>query len=239
MDAVTASAGPRPGPRAAAPAVEPSRARRLHQGLQRVLLRPWVKPVLLLLILLPLASWVWRGFHDALGANPAETILRGTGLWTLRLLCLTLLITPLRTWGQLPAVARWRRMLGVSAFGYGALHFLAYAWLDMGFDLAAIVRDLDKRPFALVGFLALLQMVPLAATSFNRAIKAMGAARWQKLHKLVWPVIALGLLHFLWMRAAKHRYDEVAVYAAIVLVLIAARWLHARRSAAAPRPAAR
>ena len=115
-------------------------------------------------------------------------------------------------------------MLGLTAFGYALLHFLAYAWLDMGFDVAAIVRDLDKRPFALVGFAAFVGLLPLALTSFNRAIRALGAARWQALHQLVWPVIALGLLHLLWMRAAKQRYDEVSVYAAIVLLLIVARW---------------
>jgi sulfoxide reductase heme-binding subunit YedZ len=200
-------------------------ASRAHTQLQRSLLKPWAKPLILLLCLLPIAGWFLGGVNNTLGANPAETILRGTGLWTLRMLCITLAVTPLRTWGKLPGLARMRRMFGLTAFGYGVLHFLSYAWLDMGFDLAAIVKDLDKRPFALVGFLALLLMLPLALTSFNRAIKAMGAARWQLLHKLVWPVIGLGLLHFLWMRASKQRFDEVALYAALVLLLIAARWL--------------
>lgn len=213
-------------------------ASRVHTLLQRALLKPWAKPLILLLCLLPIAFWFWRGFNNTLGANPAETILRGTGLWTLRMLCITLAVTPLRTWGKLPGLARMRRMFGLTAFGYGVLHFLSYAWLDMGFDLAAIVRDLDKRPFALVGFLALLLMLPLALTSFNRAIKFMGAARWQLLHKLVWPVIGLGLLHFLWMRASKQRFDEVALYAALVLLLIAARWLRSRMAPVAARPAA-
>ncbi|MEY8876886.1 MAG: sulfite oxidase heme-binding subunit YedZ [Leptothrix sp. (in: b-proteobacteria)] len=211
----------------------PSVGARLRAAVQRAIVKPVAKPLLLLALLLPLAWWVWGGFNNALGANPAETILRGTGLWTLRLLCLTLLVTPLRQWAGLSALARWRRMLGVTAFGYAVLHFLSYAWLDMGLDPAAILKDLNKRPFALVGFLALLLMTPLALTSFNRAIKALGAARWQKLHKLVWPVIALGLLHFLWMRSAKHRYDEVAVYATLVLLLIGARLLWARRARAA------
>ncbi|MDP4302285.1 protein-methionine-sulfoxide reductase heme-binding subunit MsrQ [Leptothrix discophora] len=201
------------------------------------MLRPWVKPLVLLIALLPLAGWIWGIAADRLGPNPAEALLRGTGLWTLRLLIVTLAITPLRLWTKLPALARWRRMLGLTAFGYALLHFLSYAWLDMGFDAAAIVRDLDKRPFALVGFAAFVGLLPLALTSFNRAIRALGAARWQALHQLVWPVIGLGLLHFLWMRAAKHRYDEVSVYAAIVVVLIAARlakgstvaWFKARR----------
>lgn len=206
----------------------PGALARAHAALQRGLLRPWVKPLVQLLVLLPLASWFWRGFHDTLGPNPAETILRGTGLWTLRLLCLTLAVTPLRVWGRLPALARWRRMLGLTTFGYGLLHFLAYAWLDMGLDAAAIVKDLDKRPFALVGFLALAAMLPLAATSFNRAIRALGAARWQRLHRLVWAVAALGLLHFLWLRASKSREAEVLVYAAIIAVLLLARLVRPR-----------
>ncbi|MGY0197392.1 sulfite oxidase heme-binding subunit YedZ [Leptothrix sp. BB-4] len=211
------------------------------------LLRPWVKPLVLALALLPLAGWIRGIAADSLGPNPAEALLRGTGLWTLRMLCITLAITPLRLWFGLPALARWRRMLGLTAFGYALLHFLSYAWLDMGFDAAAIVRDLDKRPFALVGFVAFVGLLPLALTSFNRAIRALGAARWQALHQLVWPVIALGLLHFLWMRAAKHRESEVLVYAAIVAVLIAARlakggtvaWFKARRRPSSAGPVRR
>jgi len=209
------------------------------------LLRPWVKPLVLALALLPLAGWILGIVNNSLGPNPAETLLRGTGLWTLRMLCITLAITPLRLWTGQVALARWRRMLGLTAFGYASLHFLSYAWLDIGFDPAAIVHDLDKRPFALVGFAAFVGLIPLALTSFNRAIRALGAARWQALHQLVWPVIALGLLHFLWMRAAKHREAEVLVYAVIILVLIAARlakggtvaWFKARRRPSSAGPA--
>lgn len=191
--------------------------------LNRVLAHPAVKPLLFFVCLLPLGVWVWRGFHDALGANPAETLLRGTGEWTLRFLCLVLVVTPLRRWTGLSAAARWRRMLGLYAFFYAVLHFLAYAWLDMGFDPAAIGRDLVKRPFALVGFAAFVMLVPLAATSTNRIIKAMGAARWQRLHRTVYVIVLLGLLHLFWMRASKHRYDEVMVYAGIIAILLGAR----------------
>ena len=111
-------------------------------------------------------------------------------------------------------------MLGLFTFFYGCLHFLSYSWLDMGFVLDDIVRDIIKRPFILVGTSALLLMSPLALTSFNRAIKAMGAARWQLLHRLVYGVALLGILHFFWMRTAKHNYAEVAVYAAIVTALL-------------------
>lgn len=124
-------------------------------------------------------------------------------------------------------------MLGLFVFFYAVLHFLAYAWLDMGFDLATITRDIPKRPFALVGFLALLLLVPLAATSFNRAIKTLGASRWQALHKSVYAVVLLGLLHFLWMRAAKNNFAEVAVYAAVIAILLGWRAQNAWRARAA------
>ena len=119
-----------------------------------------------------------------------------------------------------PTLLRFRRMLGLFAFFYVLLHFLSYAWLDMSFELQAIVVDIPKRPFALVGFLAFVLMIPLAATSFNRAIKALGGKRWQALHKLIYAVVLLGLLHFFWMKAAKNNFAEVAVYAAVIAALL-------------------
>jgi sulfoxide reductase heme-binding subunit YedZ len=116
-------------------------------------------------------------------------------------------------------------MLGLFTFFYGCLHFLAYSWLDMGFVLADITRDIAKRPFILVGFSALVLMLPLAATSFNRAIKALGGARWQALHRLVYLIVLLGLLHFFWMRAGKNDFGEWSIYAVIVTVLLAWRLL--------------
>jgi sulfoxide reductase heme-binding subunit YedZ len=204
-------------------------------ALNRVLLHPAAKPLLWLLCLLPLAGWIWGGFSSGLGANPAETILRGTGEWTLRFLCIVLAVTPLRQWSGLHALARWRRLLGLYVFFYSVLHFLAYAWLDMGFDPAAMAKDLAKRPFALVGFLGFVLLIPLAATSFNRAIKALGAARWQRLHRLVYAVAGLGLLHFFWMRAAKHRYDEVLAYGLVLAILLGWRLWHRFRTARADR----
>jgi sulfoxide reductase heme-binding subunit YedZ len=199
----------------------------------RWLLSAWAKPLLFVLLLLPLASLVWGAVADTLGANPAEALIRSTGDWTLRMLCLTLAVTPLRQTFGLPALARFRRMLGLFTFFYGLLHFLCFAWLDMGLDMQAILADIPKRPFILVGTAALLLMLPLAATSFNRAIKAMGAARWQALHKAVYAVVLLGLLHFFWMRAGKNDFAEVAVYAAVVAVLLGWRlWRRFGRSAA-------
>ena len=179
-----------------------------------------VKPLLFLLALWPFGALLHGALTNGLGANPAEALTRGTGDWTLRFLCLTLAVTPLRQWTGWTAVARWRRMLGLYTFFYGTLHFLCYAWLDMGFDPAAIVRDIPKRPFVLVGTLALLLMAPLAATSFNRAVKALGAARWRLLHRLVYGVAPLALLHFFWMRSAKNNLGEVGVYALIIALLL-------------------
>lgn len=195
------------------------------------LLHPAAKPLLFVLCLLPFASLLHGAFTNTLGANPAEALIRSTGDWTLRFLCITLAVTPLRTLLKQPALARFRRMLGLFAFFYVVLHFLAYGWLDMGFDAAAIARDIPKRPFALVGFVAALLMVPLAATSFNRAIRALGAARWQALHRTVYAIVLLGLLHFFWMKAAKNDFAEVAVYAAVTALLLG--WRLRRRLQAA------
>jgi len=196
-------------------------------------MHPAAKPLLFGVALVPLAWLVWAAANDALGANPAEALMRGTGDWTLRALCLTLAITPLRQLTGWHALLRLRRMLGLFTFFYGLLHFTAFAWLDMGLDAAAIVADIPKRPFILVGTAALLLMVPLAATSFNGAIKALGAARWQALHRSVYAVAVLAVLHFFWMRAGKNDFAEVAVYAAIVAALLG--WRAWRRFGAAPR----
>lgn len=184
------------------------------------LLHPAAKPLVFLLCLAPLASLVWGVVANTLGANPAEALIRGLGDWTLRLLCLTLAITPLRQALGLPALARWRRMLGLFAFFYGCLHLLAYAWLDMGLDLGEIARDIAKRPFILMGFLAWALMIPLAATSFNRAIRALGSARWQALHRLVYVLVLIGLAHFIWLRAGKNNFAEPAVYGVVLALLL-------------------
>jgi sulfoxide reductase heme-binding subunit YedZ len=189
-------------------------------GVNKLLLRPWAKPVLFVLALGPFAWLFYGAFANTLGPNPAEALIRSSGDWTLRLLCVTLAITPLRQLSGWHALARLRRMAGLFTFFYGVLHFLAFAWLDMGFDLDAILKDIGKRPFILVGTLALLLMLPLAATSFNRAIRTLGAKRWQLLHRLVYATALLALLHFFWMRAAKHNFGEWSVYAAIMAVLL-------------------
>lgn len=205
--------------------------------MNRLLSHGMAKPLLFVLALWPLAWLLYGALTDGLGANPAEALMRGTGDWVLRFLCLTLAITPLRQWTGWTALARLRRMLGLFTFFYALLHFLCYAWLDMGFELADIARDIPKRPFVLVGTLALLLMAPLGATSFNRAIKALGAARWSQLHRLIYLIVLLGLLHFFWMRSAKNNFGEPAVYAAIVAVLLGWRlWMAWRtRTSAGPQ----
>ena len=200
--------------------------------MNRWLLRREAKPLLFLLALLPLFWLLYGAIANTLGANPAEALIRSTGAWTLRMLCLTLAVTPLRQLTGWSALARLRRMLGLFTFFYGVLHFLCFAWLDMGFDLAAMLKDIPKRPFILVGSAALLLMLALAATSFNRAIKAIGAKRWQALHRSVYAVALLALLHFFWMRAAKNDFAEWSIYAAVIALLLGwrlLRWVMARR----------
>ena len=182
------------------------------------------KPVLWLLCLSPFVWLVWGAANDALGANPAEYLIRATGDWTLRLVCVTLALTPLRVMAGLPELARLRRMLGLFTYFYVVFHLLCYSWLDMGFEWADIVNDIAKRPFILVGFSAFMLLTPLALTSFNRAIRWLGAKRWQGLHRLVYVIAVLAVLHFFWMRAGKNDFVEVLVYASVLLALLAWRF---------------
>jgi len=191
--------------------------------MNRFLLSPLAKPLLLAVCLLPCAFLVYAAASDQLGANPAEALVRSTGDWTLRFLCLVLAVTPLRIQAGLPSLARFRRMLGLFVYFYVLLHLLCYSWFDMGFELQDIARDITKRPFILVGFAAFVLLTPLAATSFNRAIRWLGAPRWRVLHRLVYGIAVLGVLHFFWMRASKNNLAEVVVYAGIVGILLAWR----------------
>jgi sulfoxide reductase heme-binding subunit YedZ len=211
-------------------AASPARPQRVG-GMSRLLLHPAAKPLLFVLALLPLAWLVWGAATGALGANPAEALIRRLGDWTLRGLCLTLAVTPLRQLTGWAALARFRRMLGVFTFFYGSLHLLAYAWLDKSLLPADIAHDIAKRPFILVGFATWALMAPLAATSFNRAIKALGAARWQALHRLVYLLAPLAVLHFFWMRAGKHNFLAVYVYGGVLAALLMWRLVRAMRPA--------
>ena len=187
------------------------------------LLRPWVKPLLFALCLLPLAWLIGAAASDRLGANPAQALIRASGDWTLRLLCLALAVTPLRLALGLPALARFRRMLGLFVFFYALLHVLCYAWLDMGLAFDDIGRDIAKRPFILVGIKALGLLTLLAATSPRAMVRWLGGPRWQWLHRSVYLVALLALLHFWLMRAGKNDFAEVLVYGALLAALLLAR----------------
>ncbi len=178
------------------------------------------KPFIFVLCTLPFFYLLWGASNDALGANPAEYLIRATGDWTLRFLCITLAVTPLRVATAIPELLRMRRMLGLFVYFYASIHLLCYGWLDMGFEWIDIAADIAKRPFILVGFTAFVLLTPLAATSFNRGIRWLGAKRWQLLHRAVYGVAVLAILHFYWMRAGKSNFAEVIVYGAILAALL-------------------
>lgn len=193
---------------------------------RKALLHPAAKPILFCAALLPAVLLVVAAATNQLGANPAEALIRSTGDWALRALCVVLALTPLRVVFAVPALARWRRMLGLFAFFYAFLHVLSYSWLDMGLDLPEIFADIVKRPFILVGTLAFVVLLALAATSFQRAIRALGGKRWQALHRTVYAAALLAVLHFFWMRAGKNDFAEVAPYAAIIVAMLGWRLWH-------------
>lgn len=202
-----------------------------------------IKAALFVAALVPFArlaaAAVW--FPESLGANPAEYITRSLGDWCLRFLLITLAVTPLRRISGWSWLLRLRRMLGLFAFFYGVVHFTSYISFDHVFDATAILKDIVKRPFITVGFAALTLMAPLAATSTNAMVRRLGAHGWRALHRLIYPVAALGVLHFWWM--VKRDVTEPAIYAAILTVLLGYRlaaYLRetlARRSARAARGA--
>lgn len=181
-----------------------------------LLMGRWTKPGLFLLGLSPAVWLIYAAATNQLGPNPAEALVRSTGDWTLRILCLAMAITPLRVIAGWPALARLRRMMGLFVYFFVVLHLLAYSWFDMGFEAADIGKDIVKRPFILVGFTAFLLLTPMALTSFNWMIRFMGAKRWKQLHKVVYGVSVLAVLHFFWMRAGKNNFVEVAIYGSVL-----------------------
>ena len=188
----------------------------------------WLKPAVFLLSLLPLARLFLLGFAGELGANPVEFVTRSTGTWALVMLCLTLAVTPLRRLSGWNALVRLRRMLGLFAFFYASLHFTVFLWLEHWFDLAAMLLDVLERPFVTAGFLAFLLMVPLAATSTQAMVRRLGS-RWLTLHRLVYLIAPLAVLHFWWHKAGKNDFTEPAVYGAVIALLLAARLVGRRR----------
>jgi sulfoxide reductase heme-binding subunit YedZ len=168
------------------------------------------------------AAWIAvRAATGGLGANPIERILNDTGWWTLALLLASLAPTPIRILTGWGGAVRWRRMVGLSAFGYAVLHFATYALLDQTLDLPAIVEDIAKRPFIAVGFAALVLLVPLAVTSNDRAVRRLGFVRWQRWHRLVYASSVLGVIHFVWRVKADLR--EPLIFASVLAVLLGIR----------------
>lgn len=177
-----------------------------------------LKPVSFILMLGPLVWLIWRGLENNLGANPVETLTHETGLWALRFLMLTLALTPLKKitgWGEF---IRLRRMTGLYSFVYACLHLATYLWLDQGFSWTHILEDIAERPYITVGFAAFILLVPLAATSFDKAIRFMGGKRWKKLHRLVYLCGLGSVIHYLWL--VKADLLNPMIYAVIFSLLM-------------------
>lgn len=193
------------------------------------------KPLGFIAALIPLL-WLLSGalglFDVSLGADPVKKIEHVLGKTALNLLLLTLLVTPVRHIASLPHLPRLRRMLGLFAFFYATLHFIAYLSLDLEFNWHTLWGDIAKRPYITIGFTALLLLIPLAITSTNRMMRRLGR-RWQKLHRLVYPIAILGVWHFYWQ--VKRDVREPLIYAGILAVLLGYRWLRVRRKASADR----
>ena len=177
-----------------------------------------IKAALFLLCVAPLAWLGLDAYHDALGANPIETITRATGEWTLRFILITLTVTPLRKLSGWHWLLKLRRMLGLFAFFYGALHLTTYLWLDQFFDWGEIAKDIIKRPFITVGFTAFVLMLPLAASSNNAMIRRLGARRWQALHRAIYAIGILGVAHFWWLVKADITWP--LIYGVMLAVLL-------------------
>ena len=185
------------------------------------------KSLVFLAALIPLGKLAWLGLHQGLGANPIEKITHTTGYWTLSFLLLTLTATPLRALSGWLWPVRWRRMLGLFAFFYACLHFLTYLVLDQFFDWTAIVKDIAKRPYITVGFAAFVMLTPLAATSTNNMVRRLGGRRWKLLHRLVYLIGILGVVHFWWL--VKKDITEPAQFAGVLTLLLGFRVVQAVR----------
>lgn len=183
--------------------------------------------------LLPLARLFVLGSGGGLGANPIEFITHSTGTWTLVGLLVTLSVTPLRRLTGRADLIRYRRMLGLFAFFYAILHFVTYLWLDQFFDFASIAKDIVKRPFITVGFAAFVLLIPLAVTSTRVMMRHLGR-RWQPLHRLVYLIALLGVIHYVWL--VKKDLTQPLMFGAVLVLLLAMRlpWsrnaLHAVRN---------
>ena len=182
-----------------------------------VLRSAYAKPVAHTLCLLPFSGLLWAAFNDGLGANPVEKLTHETGEWALRFLLITLSMTPLRQWTGQAAWIRFRRLLGLYTFFYACCHFTIWIIADHSLDVVAMFEDIIERPWITVGFSALVLMIPLAITSNQATIRRLGK-KWNRLHQLVYPVLLLGVLHFIWL--VKADYLEPVIYAIIAAILL-------------------
>jgi sulfoxide reductase heme-binding subunit YedZ len=190
-----------------------------------------IKASLFIVCCLPLVRLIWAATYNQLGANPLEFITRNTGDWTLYFLLATLTITPLRKIMGWSWLIKLRRMLGLFAFFYAACHFLCFIWFDHFFEWSEMWRDVIKRPFITIGFIAFLLLLPLAFTSTNAMIKRVGAKRWQRIHQLIYVIALLGILHYFWMKAGKQDFAQPILYASVLSILLGLRvfWFWQKR----------
>ncbi len=207
--------------------------------MKSILTAKWIKVPVFLLCLVPLGLLVWRGLHAGLGANPIEFITRATGDWTLRFVVITLSITPARKLLGLPQLIRFRRMLGLFAFFYGCLHFTTYIWLDKFFDVAEMLKDVEKRRFITLGFTGFVLLIPLAVTSTAGWIRRLGGRRWRMLHRLIYVTAIAGVVHYYWLVKSDVRKPlQDAGMVTLLLGYRAAVWLVEKRNRLATGAAA-
>ena len=191
-----------------------------------------IKGAVFIAALLPFLWGLWLVLRQV-PVDPLEYITHETGDWALYLLCATLAVTPLRRLTGWNWLVKLRRMLGLFTFFYALLHFIAFLWFDHFFDIAAMLRDVAKRPFILVGFIAFVLLIPLAVTSTNSMIKRLGGKRWQWLHRLIYIIAPLAVLHFWWMKSAKNNLAQPTLFLVIVAVLLGLRFYWSRVKARA------
>ncbi len=187
-----------------------------------------IKPVVFIVCLLPFILLFWQALNDGLGTNPVETLTHETGQWALRFLLIALLVTPLRRITKINWLIKLRRMLGLFAFFYATMHFITYIWLDQFFDWQEILIDIPKRPFITIGFVSFVLLIPLAVTSTN-AMQRRLKKKWKVLHRLVYIIPVLVIVHFIW--SLKADYTEPFIYAVIFFILMVMRSAHAEKKA--------
>ena len=185
------------------------------------------KGVLFLACLIPAILLFYNAFTDNLGANPVEEITLETGTWALRFLVLTLMVTPVRKITRWHFLILFRRMLGLYVFFYACLHFLAFIWFDHFFDIAEMAEDIIERPFILMGFTSFMLLLPLAITSTNGMMRRLGGRRWQQLHRIVYIIPILVVIHYLWKVKADTQLP--LIYGAIFMILLWYRYMTRRR----------